>query len=249
MGSEYLSFSKLESYSTCQRRYWLEQNEPAPEPLDRTTAFALGRQVHTAMERLARGGRAGVDYDRALADLEHDPPAGPLSVPTLQDYARPAIPLLRLLNDPPTDMIELKRKDPRIKNSGRIDLVVPKSPGPERPEERPCVIDWKTGRPRFGENNIRRSVQLGLYCHMLDLHDAAFVYLDGVSASVVYAHLTEAEIADSVRWFVENSRAIRFQEPLGMGAFAMTSRESPLCNPRFCPYYGLCYPHGTATGK
>lgn len=251
---KYWSFSAADGHTTCARRFYYERTDPRPPAPDRAAAFALGGQVHTACETVARRmlelkKRSPFDeyLDRLRTGAESVP--GPLRGQVLADYVEGVRPLLTLC--PPTDKIEVKFRDAELQCSGRIDAVLSRTPVVDsagfvvESEAGECVVDYKTGRLPYAAWNAHKSVQLCLYCAHLGLRRAAFVSVtDTPPAKVVVARPTDADVARAVHWFKETSATIAYNLERGATAFPMTNPDNPLCCARFCAYHkDKCYPN------
>lgn len=248
--SDGLTFSGLETFMNCERRFYFDYIENRPRPPSRI--FTEGHMLHAGLAHVIRGQSVVEAAKNAVAEIE----AQPDYVAPTPDYVSH---LARNLEKFRTqvfphltwDVATLETPCVGTPLRGRADVICDTTPVVDRygkitsitPER--CVVDFKLKQnpaKRRGLDAAYRSGQLALYSLGAGISNGAFVEFYGNSdydPRVCVANFSPDQLARWKRYFVEQ-RAAMIARGRGKEAYRLAERTSPLCSLDWCPHYLTC---------
>lgn len=257
------SFSRWDNFSNrCERLYALD----ILFPQGGSEAMARGSQVHDLFEMFLRRVREkAYDMEAALASMEETPwPEGPRTVEELRPFLATCARLVTKWGGQPKHIEEWVNVVDGMPFSGKIDLII------DDPKHGMTVCDWKTCSTTTyakTEREVKKSLQLQIYCLAVDVRRAGFVYLPNSAEPLeVFTTFTEATLERAktrlralsetiaTRWknagftVERNSRGLPFlpidKNPEGMEidltAFAEAGSELQWCHEKYCQQWKNC---------
>jgi PD-(D/E)XK nuclease superfamily protein len=231
------SFSQLETYLQCERKWYYEKIEKRARPDN--FYFAAGNYLHSRAERRLLGQDTTVTPGKLVKPelLKHLDLA----------YARLEADVLSKITPRPGS-IESRFSTPDW--SGKIDCVADSGPA-EWELPFPLVLDWKTCHTRrFMQRKPADSPQLALYAKEAGTLAAAFVECDLFpphEIRVLGATFTPEILEWWGRWLDAQRRAL-LSRGEDINNYRLASAGDPLCSVRFCSHWDYCI-GGANNGK
>lgn len=246
----YRSFSEVDLFNQCERRYFKEKVQK--HPTEENAYLLVGKTYHEALsahiqdlpwlgltlemeEKLAK---AGVNVDSMVTEMR-------------ANLARLG-PSLELLG-PPVTAPERYFRNRSIGYKGVVDSVFANTPtvSPEgimtgvTPGR--CVIDWKvlSSNRRRSARDAALSPQLALYSIEENVECAGFVEIPRDLEKPIKCRVVRYTEQDKAHWreFLRSTREAMFSRGRKEAAYKRCDRKAnPLCSPLWCPFYGDCYP-------
>lgn len=266
-GDALLSFSGVDQFSTCERRYFLERvlRRRSPD----TPITVVGRAYHDAiasmlLTRIPRTeewadlcAEKAVEKHHAVL-TEHGVACGSL-VPEMQSN-------LRRLRDEvlvPVGIhcteqivrhgrkrswwVERSFKDWSVGYKGVVDLFSTRCPIVDPSGtvtggfEARCVWDWKTvtSDRRRSERDARMSAQLALYALAANTRSACFVEIPRNLEKAIKVRVVHYSERDLKCWasWLVSMRDAVMSRGKKRDNFRPADRKNPLCDPQWCPHY------------
>jgi len=256
-GDKPSSFSGLDLFEGCERRFFYEKVEGHVSP--EGAPLLVGSSYHEVLADLWRlpgttlaslvaqqVEKDGAKLEAVGVDLEG------LRNEMVENIAR----VQKLLFVPggcvPLDLcVEKRFDDPLLGYRGVIDVlssVAPLVDGAGRVvgfTEEECVLDYKvvTSDRRRSERDARFSTQLALYCLVAGVTRACFVEIPRnieKPVQVRTASFSVKELDNAKRYLIEGRAAIK-SRGVDMLAFKRAERSYPLCSVQWCPFWSKCY--------
>lgn len=258
------SFSRLDTFAMCPLRYaWDEICGSYPS----TPAQLQGTQVHEFLQDAANG----VIRGNAWSEGAFAYPCGPLSLDMLEDYYARALPFLECFIPKDTEVWFSEAAGLPIR--GKIDLLSDTTPltsemGTLVPGliKEPCVVDYKTiGNPNRTKTSaeVRRSLQLRIYCLATGIRRAGFVYLPPkTDVTGVFLCFSKEELEVTRRWLERTfevikakwQRFFRLSSPVEFGdefpdesvigadwsVWNLAHPDNFLCQEKYCVHWSKC---------
>jgi hypothetical protein len=255
-----LSFSGIDCFTTCERKYYLERILKIPEeeslPLvvgdvyhkiladtylqpNLNLATRIETQLNRAAERLK-------PFDVNMAEFREELTDNIPRVLTLQGPA-----MFRPVAVNGTLMVERKFADERIGYCGVLDLLSDHAPLVNedgrvvtwQPEH--CVVDWKTtaSNRRRTDRSVRTSAQLALYAIEADVRCGVFVEIPRNLDRPINTRVVRYSEKDLVNWrrYLENIRDAILSRGTEEKRFKMAAPDMYLCNPAYCRHWERCF--------
>ena len=226
------SFSRLEQFTDCERRYLFDLLYPEPT----SPAQAHGHRVHAQLERLVAGKPLPEGEDVLPQSL-----AGMQAWDELEAQAAATEVWVDRVRGLPF--------------SGKIDVVAEDHAGDG------FVVDWKTTKNMMNAKSqyeARRSLQLQIYCLALGVTRAVFVYLPHAGGyhlrdvdfsqeelEISYRRLKYLVGAVRSRWAQAGAEddpagGIVQPEELSIEPFSVAKADYTFCKPRWCSHWARC---------
>lgn len=241
------SFSALNTFMGCERRFWYERVDPARVRLPDNHYQALGTLYHQLLAELVLGGEFDfMGHVMRVAQEDGWPVPTPLLAlkeeiaANLERVRREILPWLR------KPVVEVMIREKYV---GRLDLVVEETPVVEDGRivglvPGRCVLDFKIkfSSRRRSDRDVWNSPQLAQYCLMSGARAAGFIEVPrDVSAPlhVTLADFTEEELARWERYLDAQYAAVekRGKDP---AAYRLAAAGDPLCSSTWCPWFQGC---------
>lgn len=261
----FLSFSQIDLWLTCARKYYFERVQGMRSPPSHH--LEVGNAYHEAIAGLVPGPlETGVRDLAAPAVEKRKPGLEQMGVDTAALLEEMVTNLGRLQATifspdgfrPATTagqpIVEHKFFSDSLRFTGVIDAVSTRTPVVDERgkvkgwKDGICVLDWKTlsSKRRRSARDAQTSEQLGLYGLVLPLATAAaFVEIPRDVAEPIQVRVAEFEPAymARVKIWLERIRdhiyAAGEQEVL----YPPTQLSNGLCSPMWCAHYDRCYPY------
>lgn len=227
-----LSFSKLEMFLQCERKFWYSYVQKAPRTDN--LYFQAGNLFHSMIENHFRPDPDATWHVPSLVTEE-------LYQNICDAFHRFQSELLVNLRG---DLKDVERRFSTKEWGGKLDFIASEGP-PDLGLTYPLVLDWKTchrRRSKQFERDPNLSPQLALYALETGLQSAAFVEVDLFSPfawRVKSATFSEGQLVWWRRW-LENQRTALLSRGQDIKAYRLALPGDPLCSLTYCPFYLEC---------
>lgn len=256
-----VSFSALDLFEQCERRFFHERVEGRRAPPNHY--LAVGHAYHTALAAIwgAEGGYVTLTQIAVDQHQEELVSAGINTAPLVTEIADRLAALAAAgwwVNARPRspEWVERRFTNRRTGFEGVIDLLSARTPitADGRLDgwaDRPCVVDYKTitSDRRRSQRDVEQSDQLALYALEADVRDACIVEIPrDLSKPIKYRAVSYTDAAlRNWRLFLESRRRTIMQRGKVKERYAMTHPSNYLCTARWCPFFRECYPFSVDT--
>lgn len=253
------SYSAIEKFMFCERRFFYDRVCNLPEPP--STALAIGIWYHAVLETLVRTPTADLDevIELGLQIAEADRSwTRPRMLDRLRGYMR--LNLLALQKEKLFENLQPATAEEWVKSPrwiGKIDVLSAHTPyvdddGNWAWKDESCALDWKivTTTSRRTSRSVREDGQLALYCLASGRTNAAIIELhkrgpETAPPRLLSVSFTEEELGRWERWFDAVDKTIRTRNVHDEDAWKLARPSEPLCSSKWCPRWNIC-PGGDA---
>jgi PD-(D/E)XK nuclease superfamily protein len=224
-----MSFSKLETFSQCERKGWYQYIDKRPQKPN--FYFDCGNYLHSLAERFLLKQTTEVKPGRLVTPelLKHLDLA----------YARLEREVLEKVTAKPQN-VERRFSDNAW--SGKLDVIF--DTGPEEwGLSFPLVADFKTAHSRkFMKRNAADSPQLAKYALEAKVTSAAFIEVDlfpPYEVRILGTKFSPEMLEWWARW-LETQRVALLSRGPNIENYKLAAPGDPLCSVRWCPFWQEC---------